>query len=65
MIERRGSYTPVEVKYTEHPTPKDARHVLAFLADHPKKARHGYVVCRAPRPMQLHARVTAIPWQQL
>jgi uncharacterized protein len=65
VIERRGKYTPVEVKSTEHPTPKDARHVITFLSDHPRQARHGFVVCLAPRPVALHERVTAIPWSCL
>jgi uncharacterized protein len=62
VIERRGRYTPVEVKYTERPTAKDARHVVAFLEEHRPRARHGFVVCRVPRPLQIQEQVTAIPW---
>jgi uncharacterized protein len=62
IVERRGRYTPIEVKYTEHPTLHDARHILTFLSENPKRARHGFVVCRAPRPLALHPRVTALPW---
>jgi predicted AAA+ superfamily ATPase len=65
IIERAGRYTPIEVKSTEHPTPSDARHVLGFLAEQGSRARHGYVICRAQRPMQLHERVTALPWASL
>jgi predicted AAA+ superfamily ATPase len=61
IIERSGVLTPVEVKWTERPTPGDARHLLAFLQEK-KTARHGYVICRCPRPLQLHERVTALPW---
>lgn len=26
---------------------------------------HGYIVCRAPRKMQITPQITAIPWQEL
>jgi predicted AAA+ superfamily ATPase len=61
IIEKSGVLTPVEVKWTEHPTAGDARHLLAFLKEK-KTAHHGYVICRCPRPLQLHERVTALPW---
>jgi predicted AAA+ superfamily ATPase len=61
IIERSGTLTPVEVKWTEHPAAGDARHLLAFLQEK-KTAHHGYVICRCPRPLQLHERVTALPW---
>jgi hypothetical protein len=53
---------PVEVKWSEKPDVQDARHLLAFLAEHPKTTPHGFIVCRCPRPMQLHDKVTALPW---
>jgi len=62
ILERENTLTPVEVKWTEKPTLQDARHLLAFLDEQPKRAGHGFVVCRCPRPMQLHDRVTALPW---
>jgi predicted AAA+ superfamily ATPase len=62
ILERRGRYTPIEVKYTERPTAHDARHVVAFLAEHKKNARQGFVVCRVSRPVELHPQVTALPW---
>ncbi|MEW6366384.1 MAG: ATP-binding protein [Acidobacteriota bacterium] len=62
VVERRGQLTPVEVKWTEHPSPTDARHLLAFLAEHPKRAARGFVVCRCTRPTRIHEKVTAIPW---
>ncbi|MBX3025226.1 ATP-binding protein [bacterium] len=56
---------PIEVKWTARPRPTDARHVEAFLAAHPERARRGYVVCRCPTPEQLSDRVRAIPWTAL
>lgn len=58
-------HVPVEVKWTTHPQPADARHVEAFLKAYPKKARRGFVVCRVERAQQLTEHVTAIPWQEL
>lgn len=62
ILERGGALTPIEVKWTERPTVQDARHLLAFLAEHPKQARHGYIVCRAAHPLRLHEQITALPW---
>lgn len=62
IVEQAGKLTPVEVKWTENPTLNDARHLLTFLDEKPKEARHGYVVCRCPRPLQLHDKITALPW---
>jgi uncharacterized protein len=64
IVERKGSLTPIEVKYTEHPTVRDARHVLTFLEENPR-AKHGFIICRAARPLALHDRVTALPWSHL
>ena len=54
--------TPVEVKWTEHPTVNDARHLLTFLEERKKEAKQGCVICRCPRPLQLHDQITALPW---
>jgi hypothetical protein len=65
IIERAGALTPVEVKWNERPTVGDARHLLTFMEENPKHARHGFLVCRCPRPLQLHEKVTALPWNCL
>jgi predicted AAA+ superfamily ATPase len=62
IIERGNSVTPIEVKWTESPSRDDARHLIAFLDEQGPRARHGYVVCRCPRPQQVERRVTAVPW---
>jgi hypothetical protein len=64
-VARGGRLAPIEVKWTERPTLADARHVLAFLDEHRREARHGYVVCRCPEPLALDERVTALPWSSL
>jgi predicted AAA+ superfamily ATPase len=63
VLEHEGAYLPIEVEMTDRPSLRDARHVLVFLEEY--KARRGFVLCTAPRPIQVHPRVTAIPWQQL
>ncbi|MBM4036978.1 MAG: ATP-binding protein [Planctomycetes bacterium] len=65
VLERAGRYTPVQVKWTERPSGSDARHILTFLAEHSERAERGYIICRCPRPMQLHERVVALPWWAL
>ena len=62
IIEREGELTPLEVKWTDHPTLTDARHLLTFLSEHPTQAKRGYIVCRCSAPLELHDQVTALPW---
>jgi predicted AAA+ superfamily ATPase len=62
IIERAGTLTPIEVKWTERPAVQDARRLLTFLAEHPKQAKHGYIVCRCSAPLRLHDQITALPW---
>lgn len=62
IIEHEGALTPIEAKWTEHPTIGDARHLLTFLGEHPRSADRGYIICRCAAPLQLHERVTALPW---
>ncbi len=62
IVQREGALVPIDVKWTDKPTVQDTRHLRTFLAEHPRHATHGYLVCRCPRPMQIHDRVTALPW---
>ncbi len=62
IVEHGKTILPVEVKWTERPTTSDCRHLLSFLAELPGKTGRGLIVCRCPRPMQIHERVLAIPW---
>jgi len=57
---------PIECKWTQNPTPTDARHVEGFIEDHPSlPCRRGFVVCRVSEPRQITPRVKAIPWDHL
>lgn len=64
VIERRGELRPVEVKWTDAPDRRDARHLETFLAEYPE-AHRGFIVCQTPRPVKISERVTALPWQDL
>ncbi|MFQ5676072.1 MAG: ATP-binding protein [bacterium] len=56
---------PIEVKWTDNPTDRDARHVKKFLELNVGRAQRGYVVCRVPRAQQLSDNVLAIPFDEL
>ncbi|MFC1652184.1 ATP-binding protein [Planctomycetota bacterium] len=64
VIERNHRYTPIEVKWTQNPSPSDARHLHVFLKEY-EPAEKGFVVCRTPRPVKLSQEVTAVSWQDL
>ncbi|MBI4369943.1 MAG: ATP-binding protein [Elusimicrobia bacterium] len=62
VVEINGRLIPIEVKWTQHPAIKDAKHLLVFLNENPKTANHGYMICRNAQPMRLHEKITALPW---
>ncbi|MBI5482483.1 MAG: ATP-binding protein [Deltaproteobacteria bacterium] len=64
VVDRAGAYVPIEVKWHETPTARDARHLEVFLKEYPA-ASHGLIVCRTPRALKISDRVRAIPWQEL
>ena len=57
-------WVPVEVKWSEAPGERDARHLKTFLSEYPK-AHEGVVVCRTPRRFQIAPKITAVPWQEI
>lgn len=63
VIETEQHFTPMEVKWTDSPQPRDVRHLETFLSEY-RSAEKGYLVCRVPRPVRLADRVEAIPWQR-
>jgi predicted AAA+ superfamily ATPase len=62
ILEQDGKIIPIEVKWTENPSLKDARHLKAFIAEHPSRCDQGYIVSRCPYVLALDDRITAIPW---
>ena len=65
VVEDAGKVTPIEVKWTDKPTPGDCRHLRTFLGEHRTTAKQAFIVCRCPRPMQIEERITALPWWSL
>jgi predicted AAA+ superfamily ATPase len=55
---------PIEVKWSEAPTDRDARHLQVFMAEH-KAAAAGLIVCRTPRRFKVSDKVTAVPWTEI
>ncbi|MCU0598442.1 MAG: ATP-binding protein [Desulfobacterales bacterium] len=62
IVEMKGKYIPIEVKWTERPTETDARHLITFINDMGDKSSEGYIICRCARPMQIHENVMAVPY---
>jgi predicted AAA+ superfamily ATPase len=63
VVVRRGTHLPIEVKLTQRPTERDAKHLQVFMNEY--RAGEGLVVCSVPRAARLSKGVTAIPWQDL
>lgn len=64
IVEKENQYTPVEVKWTENPSLRDARHLLTFMEEY-SNSSNGYVICRTPRAQKLTEHVTALPWKEI
>jgi predicted AAA+ superfamily ATPase len=65
IVQRGNVLIPIEAKWTENPSARDTRHIIAFIEEHPRLSPIGYIVCRCPRPLQLHEKVIALPWELL
>jgi uncharacterized protein len=55
---------PIEVKWTENPSKKDAKHLELFLNEYPHASK-GYVVCRTETSQVLSKNILAISWKTL
>ncbi|MBI5149551.1 MAG: ATP-binding protein [Candidatus Omnitrophica bacterium] len=62
IIDKNGTYIPIEVKWTGNPAANDIRYLEVFLSEY-SSAGAGYLVCQIPRKTKLSDRVFAIPWQ--
>ncbi|MFZ4616106.1 MAG: DUF4143 domain-containing protein [Rectinemataceae bacterium] len=65
IIEKEGEIIPIEVKWSENPSLKDARHLKAFVTGHSSRCTRGNIVSRCPYVLELNERITAIPWWAL
>jgi len=64
VIETEGRLIPIEVKWTQSPSAKDARHLQTFLKEYPE-AEQALIICRTPHTLKLGAQIRAIPWQDI
>lgn len=64
IIDTNGTYTPVEVKWTENPATSDIRYLEIFLSEY-SSSKTGYLICQIPRKVKLSDRVMALPWQSI
>jgi predicted AAA+ superfamily ATPase len=64
LLKRNQSLLPIEVKWTDNPSLRDAKHLELFLSEYPS-ATKGYVVCQVSRPQMLSESIEAISWRDL
>src|SRR5450759_4929789 len=64
IVEGEHTLLPVEVKWSDMPSDRDARHLQTFQAEYPR-AHAGVIVCRTPRRFRIGPRITAVPWQEI
>jgi len=64
VVETPDDVIPIEIKWSESPSQRDARHLDTFLDLHTGMATRGYIVCRCPRRQKLTERITAVPWAE-
>jgi uncharacterized protein len=64
LLHRNQSLLPIEVKWTDNPTLRDAKHLELFLREYPL-ATQAYVVCQVSRPQILSKGIEAISWRDL
>jgi len=64
LIESPNVLIPIEVKYTDSPTIRDAKHLSIFLKEY-NEAKTAYIVCQTPRKFKVGENIYALPWQDL
>jgi predicted AAA+ superfamily ATPase len=64
VVETPHGIMPVEVKWTERPEPRDARHLETFMDLHDNVSKRGYLICRTQTKQQLTDRTVALPWNE-
>lgn len=63
VLSSQDILVPIEVKLTEKPTLKDARHLMTFCKEY--EVKQAFIICRCSMPRRLNDFVTALPWQRL
>lgn len=64
VIDRAHHSIPIEVKWTDAPSPRDIRNLHTFMKDY-DQTTEAYVVCRTPHRLKLAPHILALPWQEV
>jgi predicted AAA+ superfamily ATPase len=64
VIEKENQLIPIEVKLTDTPKSKDARHLETFISEY-DKASKGFILCNCNMPMKITKNVMALPWKEM
>lgn len=64
LLCRNKDVLPIEVKWTDSPSRRDAKHLEIFLKEYPT-ANQAYIVCRISQPQVLSEGIQAISWKGL
>ena len=57
-------YLPIEVKYSHHPKPSDAKHLNLFMKEYDCE-EIAYIICQTEEPFQIAPNILAVNWKQL
>lgn len=64
LLEYDGHLLPIEVKLTNKPSLKDAKHLRVFISEY-SKAKDGLIICNSDISQQLDTNIRAIHFKQL
>ena len=64
VLRRNDELLPIEVKWTDKPSLRDAKHLELFLNEYPKTDK-GYIVCQVSHNQVLSNNIEAISWKDL
>jgi len=64
VLSRNDELFPIEVKWTDKPSLRDAKHLELFLNEYPK-AKKGYIVCQVSHNQILSKNIEAISWKDI
>ena len=64
LLKCENNLLPIEVKWTESPSLRDAKHLQLFMQNYPN-AKKAFVVCRVSKPQMLEKNIEAISWNDL
>ena len=65
IVENSEEVLPIEVKWTESPSIRDARHLRTFIREHSPRCKRGIIISRCPHKLALDENIIALPWWEL